>query len=213
MSCPGSIVVLHGGGFTGGGPHYCSAFARRARAWGYHVVVPDSINVSHAKTEIILQALAEQASTLPQPVHLLGISSGGFLAVQLFVMKPLAFDRVVLIAPVLDPVKRASEVRKTNRLKAAELAERHRQYFGGDIAADAACAAVAGKMAASGRKALVLISTADSQSPCSARLLIESSLLKARYEDDDASHSTLCKSGPAFILDSNWFGVVNNGPD
>lgn len=94
-----NIVLLHGGGLSG-------------KMWdevvssltNYHVIVPDlpghggsaqlTLNLDVC-TQLLFQLISHAANP-EQPVHLVGLSLGGALALHLMQAKPLMFSRVMI---------------------------------------------------------------------------------------------------------------------
>lgn len=199
----GTIFVAHGGGFRGGSPSYGYAFAKKAKGTGFDVVLLSDINKSNEETLRILDETL--GNTYTRPYFALGISSGGFIATQLYLKAPTLFRSVILIAPVLDPVKRCVLVSAHDPTKAATLQNKHRTYFGGDMRADEAAIGLATGLDSLGHekstKVKCLVSSKDTQAPYLNIALCRASLVECWYPGGK-SHSELCKEGPPLCLES-----------
>jgi len=195
----GTIFVAHGGGFTGGSPAYGKPFAKKAKGLGFDVVLLDGINKTNEETLRVLDDVL--AETYVQPYFALGVSSGGFIATQLYLKAPTLFQSVILVAPVLNPVKRCALVAAHDPAKAAALQAKHRAYFGGDMRADVAAIGLATALdPLLPTKLKWLLSSKDTQAPYLNVALCRASLVECYYPGG-VSHSELCKNGPLYVLD------------
>lgn len=110
----GTILALHGGCFTGGSVEYDREQNCALRDAGFNV-----IQLAFPKTSIgAFRAWGKTLSLyLAPPICLLGRSSGGYLAKELYDLSkdgliPLQIDAAIYLAPVFDPFKRADLVPK-----------------------------------------------------------------------------------------------------
>ena len=102
-----AIITLHGGGFTGGSVNWDRKQNVALESLGLKVYQLDFPTNNFEDCMSYLQDKFNQIKSNHPRVFLLGRSSGGYLAKQLFERNPLDFTRVFYLAPVFNPELRA----------------------------------------------------------------------------------------------------------
>ncbi len=170
-------VICHGGNFAGGSAAWDSRLVDWLREAGVGATRFDYATgaVPTAEGSVAATVKAIEEAPAGKEVALVGVSSGGFWAAQCALHPRVT--RVVLVAPVLDPV-----ARWTAR---PELEADGRRVLG-DAAGALTDAGIRNLNAAS---VCIMHSTADDRSPAA---LYAERLPRAVFEDVGGSHTDVC---------------------
>jgi pimeloyl-ACP methyl ester carboxylesterase len=103
-----AIITLHGGCFTGGDVSWDQDQNNLLKSMGLDVYQLDFPKNNYRDTIIWLEQELLKLKEQYDVVYLLGRSSGGYLAKQLFEMHPNLIAKVFYLAPVFTPALRAA---------------------------------------------------------------------------------------------------------
>ncbi len=108
MKMKEAIITLHGGCFTGGDVSWDQDQNNLLKSMGLEVYQLDFPKNNYRDTIIWLETELLKLKTQYDVIYLLGRSSGGYLAKQLFEMHPDKIYKVFYLAPVFTPLLRAA---------------------------------------------------------------------------------------------------------
>lgn len=198
MACAGLIYYFHGGGFVGGKPEWGLEFGQAMAKLGWHVILASGLTASHDSTQRRLGAYAKEARAQTVPVLAVGVSSGGFHALD---FAGRAGCDVVLFSPVLDPCERVRVVRRSRPALAQALHDKQLFYFGGEMAMEVATSEMLGRALARGVKAVLYTSEDDAQAPEGACAPRFGRLYTVRSLGGGWTHGEVCRRGWRHAVD------------
>lgn len=105
MNTHSILICIHGGNFSGGCYTYDAQQNQALSNLGYHVIQPE-FPKKFSEFKIWANEFISQFKKQTLPVHIIGRSSGGYLAKYLYDTYRYVFMRSIYLAPILNPVMR-----------------------------------------------------------------------------------------------------------